>query len=97
MLIAILRVGWAYVIPCLVASIALVLGGLGVYGLLFRMPRMWMEAVALWAFWVFALYNAMVTLRMMGLTYHAYALDLVWFRRRPRWATSRSGQIYANS
>jgi hypothetical protein len=56
-LIAILRVGWAYVIPCLVASVALVLGGLGVYGLLFRMPRMWMEAVALWAFWVFVLYE----------------------------------------
>src|SRR5208282_2871224 len=28
-LIAILRVGWGYVIPCLVTSVALVLGGLG--------------------------------------------------------------------
>ena len=97
-LIAILRVGWAYVIPCLVASVALVLGGLGVYGLLFRMPRMWMEAVALWAFWVFVLYEGMVVMRMLGLTYHAHAVELVWFRRRPRWATSRlHGRIYSNS
>lgn len=97
-LMAILRVGWAYVIPCLVASVALVLGGLGVYGLLFRMPRMWMEAVALWAFWVFVLYEGMVVMRMLGLTYHAHALELVWFRRRPRWATSRlHGRIYGNS
>ena len=97
-LIAILCVGWAYVIPCLVASVALVLGGLGVYGLLFRMPRMWMEAVALWAFWVFVLYEGMVVMRMLGLTYHAHAVELVWFRRRPRWATSRlHGRIYSNS
>ncbi len=45
-----------------------------------------------------SLYGAMVTLRMMGLTYHAHALDLSWFRRRPRWASSRHhGQIYVNS
>jgi hypothetical protein len=94
---AILRLGWGYLRPCLVASIAVALFGLGIWGLLYKMPRMWMEAVALWAFWVLALYNAMVALRMMGLTYHAHALHLVWFRRRPRWATSRSGQIYANS
>ena len=85
-------------VPCLVASVALVLGGLGVYGLLFRMPRMWMEAVALWAFWVFVLYEGMVVMRMLGLTYHAHAVELVWFRRRPRWATSRlHGRIYSNS
>ena len=97
-LMAILRVGWAYMIPCLVTSVALVLAGLGVYGLLFRMPRMWMEAVALWAFWVFVLYEGLVVMRMLGLTYHAHAVDLVWFRRRPQWATSRlHGRIYSNS
>jgi hypothetical protein len=97
-LIAIFRIGWSYVVPCLVASGALVLAGLGVYGLLFRMPRMWMEAVALWAFWVFVSYEGMVVMRMLGLTYHAHALDLVWFRRRPRWASTRlHGRIYANS
>ncbi len=97
-LMAILRVGWAYMNPCLVTSVALVLAGLGVYGLLFRMPRMWMEAVALWAFWVFVLYEGLVVMRMLGLTYHAHAVDLVWFRRRPQWATSRlHGRIYSNS
>jgi hypothetical protein len=97
-LVAISRVGWGYIVPCLVASVAVALAGLGLYGLLFRMPKMWMEAVALWAYWVFVLYEAMVVMRMLGLTYHAYALELLWFQRRPRWATSRlHGRIYSNS
>jgi hypothetical protein len=92
------RIGWAYLRPCLMATFALAFAVLGVWGLLYRMPRMWMEAVALWAYWVLVLYLAMVTLRMMGLTYHAHALDLLWFRRRPRWTSSRhDGTIYANS
>jgi hypothetical protein len=91
-------IGWDYLRPCAMASIALALAVGGVWGLLYRMPRMWMEAVALWAYWVFVLYLAMVTLRMMGLMYHAHAPDLSWFRRRPRWATSRhDGNLYANS
>jgi len=95
---AIFRIGSGYVRPCVVAGCALILAGLGVWGLLYRMPSMWLEALALWGFWVFFFYEAMVVLRMMGLTYHAHALDLHWFRRRPRWATSsRHGQIYANS
>ena len=49
----------------------------------YRMPKMWMEAVALWAFWVFVLYEAMVVMRMLGLTYHAHSVELLWFRRRP--------------
>ncbi len=37
-------------------------------------------------------------MRTLGLTYHAHAVELVWFRRRPRWATSRlHGRIYSNS
>jgi len=95
---AIFHIGWGYLKPCLVGSIALALAGLGVWGLLYRMPKMWMEAVALWAFWVFVLYEAMVVIRMLGLTYHAHSVELLWFRRRPRWATSRyHGRIYANS
>jgi len=97
-IMAIFRLGSGYLRPCVVAACALVLAGLGVWGLLYRMPAMWLEALALWGFWVFFFYEAMVVLRMMGLTYHAHALDLHWFRRRPRWATSsRHGQIYANS
>ena len=30
------------------------------FGLLYKMPRMWMEAVALWAYWVLVLYLGMV-------------------------------------
>jgi hypothetical protein len=97
-LAAIFRIGWGYLIPCAVAIVALVLEGFGVYGLLFRMPKMWMEAVALWAFWVLTLYQTMVVMRMLGLTYHAHALELLWFRRRPHWAgSSRDGRLYANS
>ena len=95
---AIARIGWAYLWPCLLAGISLAFTVLGVFGLLYKMPRMWMEAVALWGYWVFVLYLGMVSIRMMGLTYHAHAPDLAWFRRRPRWATSRhDGNLYANS
>ncbi|MDR3618947.1 MAG: hypothetical protein P4L85_06315 [Paludisphaera borealis] len=95
---AVRRIGWAYLLPCAATTVAVLLTCLSVYSLLFRMPKMWMEAVALWAFWVFFLYTGMVLLRMLGLTYHAHAMDLYWFRRRPRWATGgRPGRIYANS
>jgi hypothetical protein len=95
---AIARVGWDYVQTCLVASVALFAAGLAFWVLLYKMPAMWSEALSLWIFWAFLYYEAMVVIRMMGLTYHAHALDLGWFRRRPRWATStRDGRIYANS
>jgi hypothetical protein len=94
----ILRIGWAYLHTAVLAGMGLAVTVLGVWGLLFKMPRMWMEAVAIWAYWFFVLYLAMVSLRTLGLTYHAHALDLLWFRRRPRWATSsRDGHIYVNS
>jgi hypothetical protein len=97
-LLAVFRIGWDYLRPCLVAAIALVLAVLAGWSLLYHMPTMWMEGLAIWAFWVFVFYEAMVVVRMMGLTYHAHALDLHWFRRRPRWASSkRDGRIYANS
>jgi hypothetical protein len=97
-LVAIVRIGWPYLWPCLLAGIALAFTVLGVFGLLYKMPKMWMEAVALWVYWVLVLYMGMVSIRMMGLTYHAHAPDLGWFRRRPRWATSRhDGKLYANS
>lgn len=95
---SIFRVGWDYVYPSLVASVALALAGAAVWALLYRLPSMWIEAVAMWAFWVFLLYEAMVVIRMMGLTYHAHSRKLGWFRRRPKWATTaRQGTIYSNS
>ena len=41
---AIVRIGWAYLWPCLLAGIALAFTVLGVVLLLYKMPRMWMEA-----------------------------------------------------
>jgi hypothetical protein len=95
---AIFRVGWDYVQPCLVAALALMLAGGGFWMVLFRVSSFRVAALCLWAFWVFGLYAAMVTLRMLGLTYHDHAQDLLWFRDPPKWATSaRVGQIYTNS
>jgi hypothetical protein len=97
-IVGIFKIGWVYLQPSVIAGLTLALTVFGVWGLLYKMPRMWMEAVALWAYWFLMLYFAMVALRMLGLTYHAHALDLFWFRRRPRWATSsHDGHIYVNS
>jgi hypothetical protein len=97
-ILAIVRIGWPYLFPCILAGISLAFAVLGVFGLLYKLPKIWMEAAALWAYWVLVLYLGMVSIRMMGLTYHAHALDLAWFRRRPRWASSRhDGTLYANS
>ena len=95
---AIFRIGWDYLRPCLVAAFLLVGTGMAAWGLIYQMPTMWIEGLAIWLFWVLLFYGAMVVVRMMGLIYHAHALDLHWFRRRPRWtSSSRKGQIYVNS
>jgi hypothetical protein len=96
--VAIARIGWAYVPSCIVSALVL----MGLFGaalmLLTEPVSFWVAAVALWAFWVVALYASMVVLRMLGLTYYRNAERLGWFRRRPRWsAPSRVGTIYANS
>jgi hypothetical protein len=95
---AIARIGWDYLRPCLVAALALVIEGVALWAMLYRIPSKYVEAVAIWLFWVFLFYSAMVVMRMVGLTYHAHAMHLHWFRRRPRWASSRrDGRLYANS
>ena len=95
---AIVQVGWDYVQPCLVAGIALMLAIGGVYGVLFMIPSLGVAFVALWGFWVFVMYESMVVFRMMGLTYHAHAQELLWFHDRPRWGTPvKFGKIYKNS
>jgi hypothetical protein len=96
--VGVYRMGRAYLAPAAAASVVVLLTVLFIYSLLFRLPKMWMEAVGLWAFWVYVLYAGMVVLRMLGLTYYAHAMDLYWFKRRPRWAAGgRPGRIYANS
>ncbi len=95
---AIVRVGWDYVRPCLTGGLALSISAAFLWCILFRIGSMRLAFFSLWAFWVVALYLVMVVLRMIGLTYHAHADDLGWFRERPKWGTpSRFGKIYTNS
>ena len=94
---SIARVGWDYVMPCVAGGVAVALAAAAAWGV-FHLPSMRLSVLALWAFWVFFFYETMVVLRMVGLTYHAHADDLGWFRDRPRWGTpSRFGRIYSNS
>ena len=95
---AIVQVGWDYVMPSLAGGLAFLLAAGAIWGVLFRIASMKLAVLALWGFWVLALYLMMVVLRMVGLTYHAHARRLVWFTGRPRWGTpSRFGKIYTNS
>jgi hypothetical protein len=90
--------GWAYVRPSIAAATALGLVGLSFYLSLFRSPNLGVAAVSLWGAWVFALYAAMVVLRLFGMTYYRHSDELAWFRARPKWAVwGRQGKIYANS
>ncbi len=96
--LAIVRVGWDYVQPCLVAGFALIFAAGALGAVLFLMPSLTVALIALWGFWVFVLYEAMVVMRMIGLTYYLHAADLAWFRGRPKWGTSaRYGRIYSNT
>ena len=95
---AIWRTGWDYLKPSVVAGVALMLLAGSFWVVLFRMPTMLIAAVALWCYWVFALYMAMVVVRIIGLTYYTHSSALAWFRRRPKWGTpARFGRIYSNS
>jgi hypothetical protein len=97
-LLAIAQIGWDFVMPCVAGGVALILAAGALAGVLFYIPSLKLAVVALWGFWVLVLYEVMVVLRMVGLTYHAHAEDLVWFRGRPKWGTpARFGKIYSNS
>ena len=74
------------------------LGGGLLWMVLFGMPSRHLAALALWGFWLYALYAGMVVLRVLGLTYFDHSDALVWFRERPRWTvSSRGGRLYTNS
>ena len=95
---AILQIGWDYVQPCLVGGLAFLLAAGAIYGVLFAIPSMKLAVLGLWGFWVFSLYETMVVLRMVGLTYHAHAEEILWFRGRPKWGIpARFGRLYTNS
>jgi hypothetical protein len=95
---AIARIGWDFVMPCVVGGLALMVTAGAFWVTLFGIPAERIAFVALWGFWVLALYLAMVVLRMVGLTYHAHATQLAWFRRLPKWGLpARFGRVYSNS
>jgi len=81
---AIWRVGWGYATPCLLAGGAVVVATtLGLAA--FEVKDGYLAAFLFWLFWVTALYEAMVVLRVLGLFYHAHARELGWFRGRTGW------------
>jgi hypothetical protein len=80
----IIRIGWSYARPCLVSGVALTFL-IAAFAGLFHITQPLLAALGLWAFWVLALYLAMVALRVLGLCYHERCRALGWFRERPRW------------
>jgi hypothetical protein len=95
---AIGQVGWDYVLPSLVGGMAVLVAAGALWSVLFLIPSLKLAVLGLWGFWVLVLYESMVVLRMVGLTYHAHAEELVWFQVRPKWGTpARFGRLYSNS
>ena len=95
---AIVQTGWDYVQPCIVGGTAFLLATGSIYVVLFQIPDIKLAVAGLWAFWVFALYEFMVVLRMVGLTYHAHGEEIQWFHGRPKWGIpARFGRLYTNS
>ena len=97
-LTAIGQIGWDFVMPCVVGGVRPDRRRPAPSGPSCSWSRRsGSPSWRLWGFWVFAFYAAMVVFRMVGLTYHAHAPDLVWFSGRPRWGLPRLGNIYGNS
>lgn len=86
-LAAIRRVGWDYVGPCVLAGLGIGSAVLAWRYVLFSAPGVLAGVAGLWACWAWALYQAMVVFRVLGLTYHKHADALGWFNRPPRWGT----------
>ena len=78
---SILRVGWAYLGPCLLTgSCLLVLGG--IFAAILQIRDGLAQLVAYWGFWVVFLYVSMVPLRRLGLFCFRHAVVLNWFPQR---------------
>jgi hypothetical protein len=83
-LAALARVGPASLKVVLLTAMA-ALPTLFAIPLLFRLPGFLLPLACLWAFWLFAMYEAMVVLRVLGLFYRRHADALGWFPDRPQW------------
>jgi hypothetical protein len=80
---AILRLGWAYALPCLVTGSA-VIAIVALFELILLIRDPFGGAVAFWVFWVVVLYSAMVVLRIFGVFCFRHAIVLNWSRDRTR-------------
>ena len=78
--VAIGRIGWNYLLPCLVTATAILAGVTAWVLVLYRSPGVGWGVVGLWACWVLTLYLAMVLSRMLGFLYARHAKLLNWFR-----------------
>ena len=78
-LIAIGRIGWGYLFPCLITAVALWLGTAAWVTVLYHSPGVGWGIVGLWGCWVLTLYLAMVLCRMLGFLYARHAKVLRWF------------------
>ncbi|WZO95830.1 hypothetical protein EP7_002800 [Isosphaeraceae bacterium EP7] len=81
---AIYRVGWGYLIPCLVAGAAATLS-IGLFDFALNASHPITAALGLWACWVITLDLALVVMRILGLFYRRHAAALGWISDRPRW------------
>ena len=76
---AIARLGWNYLLPCVVTTVCLVTGLASWILVLYHSPGVGWGVVGLWACWVLTLYLAMVLARMLGFLYARHAKLLRWF------------------
>jgi hypothetical protein len=81
---AIVKVGWGYAVPCLLAGAAVALSWL-IARATFEVGTPAVSAFLWWFFWVVNLYSAMVVFRVLGLFYRTHARALGWFRDRRGW------------
>lgn len=94
-LVAIGQIGWDVVKPTVVGGLALGLAAGALWATFYWVPTARIAFVTLWGFWLLALYLAMVVLRMIGLTYHAHASELAWYRKLPKWGLpTRFERVY---
>jgi hypothetical protein len=82
---SIIRVGWDYVSPCMVALFGLVSSATAWGYVLFYAPNILIGVVGMWACWIWTLYQIIIIFRSLGLTYYRHADELDWFRKTPRW------------
>ena len=74
------RIGWDYVSPCLVTSLAFLVDLTAWSLVLLHSPSLEVGVLGLWACWVFTLYAAMLVVRVLGTVYYKNAARLAWFR-----------------